>query len=212
MQYHIQGRNLEMLRVELENEADGIVSEVGKMILPGEGIAGKLAGTFRRRMSGESAFQCHFTGPGEIGFGAAIPGTITAVSLAPDQAIIVQRGGFLAAEPSVEIEIAAVRKLKVNLFGGENLILQRLRGPGLAFLHAAGDFVEFDLKADEEVNAEVGAMVYYDESVDYDLRRAGTWGTTLMGGEGIFLAHYAGPGRVTLQTMGHWRKAARAQK
>ena len=57
-----------------------------------------------------------------------------------------------------------------------------------------------------------GAMVYYDESVDYDLRRAGTWGTTLMGGEGIFLAHYTGPGRVTLQTMGHWRKAAQAQK
>ena len=222
MKYQIQGRNLEMLRVELESEADAIVSEVGKMIykspgvtwrmaLPGDGIAGKIAGSMRRRLSGETALQCRFAGPGEVGFAASVPGSVTAVSIEPGESIVVQRGGYLAAEPSVRIGIATARA-KVNLFGGENLILQRLEGPGLAFLHAAGDFVEFDLQPDEEVSAEIGAMVFYDSTVDYTVRRAGGLGTTLLGGEGIFLAHYTGPGRVTLQTMGLWRRAVQSQK
>ena len=59
--------------------------------------------------------------------------------------------------------------------------------------------VEFDLQNDEEVGAEIGSMVYYDATVDYTIRRAGGLSTTLLGGEGIFLAHYTGPGRVTLQ-------------
>ena len=188
-----------MLRIELESETDAIVSEVGKMIykspavtwrmaIPGEGIAGKIASSMRRRMSGETALQCRFTGPGDVGFGASVPGSITAVSIAPGESIVVQRGGYLAAEPTVRNGIATARA-KVNLFGGENLILQRLEGPGLAFLHAAGDFVEFDLQPDEEVSAEIGAMVYHDATVTYTVRRAGGLGTTLMGGEGIVLAH-----------------------
>ena len=217
MKYRIEGRNLEILRVKLESEEDAIVSEVGRMIykspgiawgmtMQGEGIGGKLAGSFRRRMAGEAALQCMFTGPGEVGFGGEIPGTISAVEVGQDAAIVAQRGAFIAAEPSIRIGVAAVTKLKVNIFGGENLILQRLIGPGIVFLHAAGDFVDFELGDDEGMSAEVGAMVYYDSSVDYDIRRSGGLGTTLLGGEGVFLAHYTGPGRVSLQTMAHWRK------
>ena len=106
----------------------------------------------------------------------------------------------------------ATARAKVNLFGGESLILQRLDGPRLAFLHGAGYCVEFDLQPDEEVSAEIGAMVFYDITVDYNILRAGGLGTTLMGGEGSVLAHYTGPGRVTLQTMGLWRRAVQAHK
>ena len=223
MKYFIEGRNLEVLRIELESEVDTLISEVGRMLykspgvnwgmtMQGEGFGGKVAASLRRRMAGEAALQCVFTGPGEVGFGGEMPGSIAAVEVGHDAAIVAQRGAFIAAEPTVTIGIAAIKKLKVNLFGGENLILQRLRGPGIVFLHAAGDFVNFDLGDDEGMSAEVGAMVYYDETVDYDIRRAGGLGTTLLGGEGVFLAHYTGPGRVSLQTMAHWWNPRKARK
>ena len=220
MNYDIQGRNLEMLRVELDGPDDTIIAQVGRMIyrspgvswrmtIPGEGLVGKLSGSVQRRMSGETAMQCRFSGPGEVGFGGTVPGTIAAVEVAPGEAIIAQRGGFLAAAPTVGIGIAASRA-RVSFFGGQNIVLQKLTGPGIVFLHAAGDFVEFDLGTDEEVSAELGSMVYYDATVDYTVRRAGGLGTALLGGEGIVLAHFVGPGRVTLQTMAHWRPAVRA--
>ena len=34
--------------------------------------------------------------------------------------------------------------------------------------------------------ASMASMVFYDSTVDYNVRRAGGLGTTLMGGEGIF--------------------------
>ena len=80
-------------------------------------------------------------------------------------------------------------------------MLQKLTGPGTVFLHAAGDCVEFDLRSEEEVSAELGSMIYHDSTVDYTVKRAGGIGTVFLGGEGIVLAHFVGPGRVALQTM-----------
>ena len=185
VKYLIEGRNLELLRVEFESEDDAVVAEVGKMVymnggvewsmaMPGRGISGKLAG--------ESILMTRFARPGEVGFAGDLPGTIRSVELDSSTALIVQRGGFLTATPSVELSIALVKRLRVNVLGGQNLVLQRLTGPGVAFIHASGDFVEFDLAEGERLRADTGSMV---------------------GGEGLFLSSFTGPGRVTLQTMGH---------
>ena len=64
MDYSISGRNCELLRVELES-TEAVIAEVGKMIytrgavewkvvLPGRGLAGKLAAGFERKLSGGS--------------------------------------------------------------------------------------------------------------------------------------------------------------
>ena len=143
-----------------------------------------------------------FEGPGEVGLAGDVPGTIRALELTPGEAIIVQQGGFLAAEPSVEFQIALVKRLKVSVLGRENLVLQRLSGQGVAFIHAAGDFVEFNLDSGERLEADTGSMVCFDASVDYDMRWSGTVGTSLLGGEGIFLSSFTGPGRVLLSDNG----------
>ena len=214
MKYLIEGRNLELLRVELESEEDAVVAEVGKMVymnggvewsmaMPGRGISGKLAGAFRRKLAGESILMTRFAGPGEVGFAGDLPGTIRSVELDSGAALIVQRGGFLTATPSVELSIALVKRLRVNVLGGQNLILQRLTGPGVAFIHASGDFVEFDLAEGERLRADTGSMVCFEDSVDYSVQWAGGPRTSFLGGEGLFLSSFTGPGRVTLQTMGH---------
>ena len=93
MNYRIEGRNLEMIRVELHDSHDTIIAQVGRMIykspsvswqmtVPVQGLVGKLTGSLKRRMSGETAIQCLFSGPGEVGFGGTVSGTIQAVEIA----------------------------------------------------------------------------------------------------------------------------------
>lgn len=73
----------------------------------------------------------------------------------------------------------------------------------MAFIHASGDFVEFDLAEGERLRADTGSMVCFEDSVDYSVQWAGGPRTSFLGGEGLFLSSFTGPGRVTLQTMGH---------
>ena len=60
MQYSIDGRNCELLRVEL-NDTEGVLAEVGTLIfmrgevtwnvvLPGRGVAGKIAAGIKRKI------------------------------------------------------------------------------------------------------------------------------------------------------------------
>ena len=78
MQYSIEGRNCELLRVAL-NDGEGVLAEVGKLIsmregvtwnvvLPGHGVAGKLAAGIKRKIGGASVVLTEYAGPGEVGF------------------------------------------------------------------------------------------------------------------------------------------------
>ena len=97
-----------MLRVELDHEEDAIIAEMGRMIykspqvrwhmtIPGKDFLGKLSGSMKRRMVGEIAIQCQFSGPGEVGFGGSAQCTIISVELVSGQSISAPRGAFLAA-------------------------------------------------------------------------------------------------------------------
>ena len=214
IQYEIQGDNLEIVRIHLE-PGDEILAEAGKMIykepqidwrttMHGEGIGGKLLGGLKRKLTGESLFFTHFSCRGvggEVGFAGDFPGRLRPIHLRPDRSVLVQRDGFVAAEATVQLEIALTRRLGAGFFGGEGFILQRLRGPGLAFIHAGGDFVEFSLGAGEMLQVDTGSLVCFDETVDYNISLAGGIATSLFGGEGLFLATLTGPGQVVLQTL-----------
>ena len=45
-------------------------------------------------------------------------------------------------------------------------------------------------------------MIYHDSTVDYTVKRAGGIGTVFLGGEGIVLAHFVGPGESRLANDG----------
>lgn len=105
------------------------------------------------------------------------------------------------AQTSVQFNIAFVKKLGAGFFGGEGFILEKLTGPGAVFIHAGGDFVEFQLAEGEVLHVDAGNIVAFDESVDYDIELVGGIKTALFGGEGLFLARMTGPGRVIVQSM-----------
>ena len=131
------------------------------------------------------------------------PGTIRAVELAAGEAVIVRRGGFRAASSSVTLAVALVKRLRAGLLAGHTLILQRVTRPGTLFVHAAGDFAGFTLGDGEVLRADTDSLVWFDASVSYSAAWAGGVKRAFLGGEGFFLSTFTGPGRVTLQTMGH---------
>jgi uncharacterized protein (TIGR00266 family) len=191
-----------------------IFAEAGKMVyktanvgwesrMTGESLGDKIWGAVKRKLMGESLFWTYFraSSDGEVGFAGSYPGRIQAFELAAGQVVMVQRDAFVCAQDSVQVDIALVKRIGAGLFGGEGFILEKLTGPGCAFIHAGGDFIEFPLKPGEVLQVDTGCIVAFDASVDYDIQLAGGIKTAIFGGEGFFLATLTGPGRVIIQSM-----------
>ena len=157
----------------------------------------------RRTISGESLFLTYFRAadPGEVGFAGSYPGRVQVFDLPAGRSILAQRDAFLFAQSSVQFGVALVKKLGAGFFGGEGFILEKFTGPGAVFIHAGGDFVEFDLAAGQVLQVDTGCIVAFDETVDYDIQLAGGIKTAIFGGEGLFLATLTGPGHVVIQSM-----------
>ena len=214
VRYDIEGHNLQIARVHLDPGQE-IYAEAGKMIyksanvdwqtrMTGQSIGEKILGAIKRKLMGESLFFTYFRAngaTGEVGFAGHYPGKIQVFDLAPGQTIMVQRDGFLFAQGTVTLDIALVRKLGAGLLGGEGFILQKLTGPGLVFVHAGGDHVEFTLAPGEVLQVQTGHLVAFEPTVNYDIQMVGGIRTAIFGGEGLFLTTLTGPGRVILQSM-----------
>src|SRR3984893_9480045 len=209
----IQGANLQVARLRLKPGQE-VYAEAGKMVyktanvqwdtrMTGATLGEKLLGALRRTVTGESLFVTFFRADtaGEVGFAGSYPGKIKIFDLKPGQSILAQRDAFLFAETAVQFNVALVKKIGAGFFGGEGFILEKFTGPGAVFIHAGGDFVEFDLAPGQVIQVDTGCIVAFDESVDYDIQFVGGIETALFGGEGLFLATMTGPGHVVIQSM-----------
>ena len=107
-----------------------------------------------------------------------------------------------------EVSIAFNQKLGAGFFGGEGFILQRLRGDGMAFVHAGGTIVEKQLTG-ETLRVDTGCIVGFTPGIDYSIERAGGLKSMFFGGEGLFLATLKGTGTVYLQSLPFSRLADR---
>ena len=95
-----------------------------------------------------------------------------------------------------------------RFFGGEGFILQRLRGDGMAFMHAGGTVIKRQL-SNEQLRVDTGCLVGFTPDVRYDIQRAGNLKSMFFGGEGMFLATLSGSGTVWLQSLPFSRLADR---
>jgi uncharacterized protein (TIGR00266 family) len=214
LDFTIQGDNLQIARVRLKPGQE-LYAEAGKMLyktpnvqwetrMSGQTLGDKILGAFKRKLMGESLFMTYFHSVatvGEIGFAGHYPGKLQQIDLPAGKSVLVQRDAFVFAQNSVQLNIAFVKKLGTGFLGGEGFILEKLTGPGMVFIHAGGDFVEFNLKPAEILQVETGCIVGFEESVDYDIQFVGAIKTALFGGEGLFMATLTGPGRVIVQSL-----------
>jgi len=229
--YKIYGDDMQVVSIELDpNET--VIAEAGSMnwmdcdirfeakmgdgSRPSSGFFGKLVEVGKRTLTGESLFLTHFTNVGhgkrEVSFAAPYPGKIVPVDLATmNQELICQKDAFLCASKGTEVSIELNRRLGAGFFGGEGFILQRLRGDGMAFLHAGGTVVERELN-NETLLIDTGCIVAFTRGLNYSIERAGNLKSMVFGGEGLFLATMQGVGKVYLQTLPFSRLADRILK
>ncbi|MBM3735633.1 MAG: TIGR00266 family protein [Acidobacteria bacterium] len=213
LDYEIHGDNLQVVRIRLKPGQE-LIAEAGKMLyktpnvqwetkMQGGSIGQKLWGAVKRKLMGESLFMTHFRAntPGQVGFAGDYPGRIQHFDLKAGQSWLVQRDSFVVAQESVQLNIALVKKLGSGFFGGEGFILEKLTGPGMVFIHAGGDHLEFQLGPGETLQVDTGCIVGFEESVNYDIQFVGGIKTAIFGGEGLFLATLTGPGKVIVQSM-----------
>lgn len=209
VQYRIDGTTLPVLTITL-NPGERIYSSAGGMSWmsqavemetnAGDGI-GKM---FKRALSGESLFIVDFyvnSDSGEIAFASEFPGKIVDINLAAGRQIVVQKDAFMCAEKSVDVDIHLHEKLGAGFFGGEGFIMQKLTGPGMAFVNFDGEIVEKTLADGEMLRVDSGHVAMFEPTVDMDIQMLKGFSNILLGGEGLFLATLRGPGKVWLQTM-----------
>lgn len=209
MKYKISGDNLQLVTIQIE-PGEKIYAEAGSMVYISENInmEAKMRGGFLkgigRKFAGETMFLTEFSsvgGTGLVSFGGNVPGTIKPVELTSSKEFIAQKDAFLCAENSVDMSIVFQKRLGAAFFGGEGFILEKLSGCGIAFVHACGDFVEFDLKPGQVLKVDTGSVVGWDNTVSYDIERVKGIKTMFFGGEGLFLTTLRGPGHVMLQSL-----------
>ena len=217
MQYEIRGTVMQTVDIRLQagetvyTESGGMAWMTGNIRME-TGMKGGLLGALGRSLAGESMFMVDYTceaGEGQITFASGFPGKIVPFNLGPGESIICQKDAFLCAEKSVTLEMHFRRKLGAGLFGGEGFILEKITGPGVAFLELDGEITDYQLGPEHQLKVDTGHLAAYEPTVSFDIVMVKGVKNILFGGEGLFLADIKGPGKVWLQSMPIANLAAR---
>jgi uncharacterized protein (TIGR00266 family) len=226
LDYEIIGHDIQMVEVELApNET--VIAEAGAMTYleqditfeakmgdgSAQGLMGSLLGMGKRILTGESVFLTHFSNEGsqkrKVAFSAPYPGSIIPLNLAElGEEVTCQKDAFLAAALGTQVDIAFQKRLGSGFFGGEGFILQRLRGDGMAFIHAGGTVIHKQLN-NETLRLDTGCLVGFSGDIDYNIQLSGGLKSMFFGGEGMVLATLKGTGSVWIQSMPFSRLAER---
>ena len=212
--YKIYGEELQCVEIELDPQ-EAVIAEPGSFMMMNDGIQmetlfgdgsnsgfmNKLFTAGKRMLTGESLFMTVFTNTSsqkrQVSFAAPYTGKNITLNLSEfGEKIICQKDSFLCAAKGVSIGIEFQRKLGTGLFGGEGIIMQKLEGDGMCFVHSGGYVMEKELMPGEILKIDTGCIVAFTQSVSYDIQFVGGIKNTLFGGEGLFFAELRRTGKV----------------
>lgn len=218
MNHVIKGTVMPVLEVELE-PGEKLVSETGELgWMTGNmgmrtavgGLAGNetgargMFGAVKRALAGGTLFMTEYSPTGQAGlvaFPAKLPGTIMERRLASGEELFLHRHGFLCGTESVRLEMAVQRRLGVGFLGGMGFVLQKVSGPGTAFIELSGEMTTYELDPGEVLLVHPGLIGMFESSVSYELTTVPGLRNKFFGGDGLFLVSLQGPGRVWLQSL-----------
>jgi uncharacterized protein (TIGR00266 family) len=226
--YRVRGHDLQFVEVLLEPQASLMAENKSMMYVDPKvaistvlgdgaparlGVVGRFWNALKRSFTGESMFSNLYknegSSPRRVAIAAPGPGSIVALDLAEHGgSVVCQRGAFLCGDLGTRVQIAFQKRLRTGFLGGEGFVMQKLSGPGRAFIHACGALKVTDLGPQDSLRVDAGCLVALAPTVRYDIAYTGSLKTSLFGGEGLFYATVQGPGRVWLQSMPMHRLSA----
>jgi uncharacterized protein (TIGR00266 family) len=213
VRHSILGTTMPVLEIQLDAE-EAIVAEPGEFSWMSVNIAlstttqtAGARGLFSilgRALAGGGLFMTEYRatgGEGLVAFTAKVPGSIHEVQLAAGQSYYIHKHGFLCATEGVQLAIGFQQRLGAGLFGGNGFIMQRVTGPGTAFVELGGESVFYELAAGQSLMVHPGHVGMFEESVNFEVQFIRGIRNALFGGDGLFMVCLTGPGRVWLQSM-----------
>ena len=209
MDYKIHGDVMQSLDVHLK-QGEAMYTESGGMAWMRWNIEmytntkGAVMAGLVRALSGGSLLMTTYTcqsPDGLITFTPEAPGKVLDVQLAAGQSLICQKDAFMCAQDSVKLEMHFRKKLGAGFFGGEGFILQKITGPGFAFIEIPGEVRQYQLPAGATMQVDPGHIAMFEPTVDYDISRVKGLKNIFFSGEGLFLATLKGPGKVWMQSL-----------
>src|SRR5215471_3339331 len=213
MRNQIVGTTMPVLEFVLDPN-DSIISEAGQLSWMGSSIqmtthtqfggGGGVLGALKRVVGGGTLFMTEYRAvgrPGQLAFATKLPGHIVPVEVAPGREYMIHRHGFLCSTPLVQIGVGFQQSLGAGVFGGSGLVLQHLGGQGTAWIELSGELMVKDLSAGETLRVHPGHVGAFQAGVNFQITAVPGIKNMIFGGDGIFLASLAGPGRIWLQTL-----------
>ncbi len=192
-------------RVTLDR-GDAVRAEAGAMVSMSQGLEIKTqatGGVFkslkRSVLGGESFFMNTFHADqdgSELLLAPSLPGDMMVMPLENSE-LIVQSGSYLASDIKIDVETSWGGAK--SFFGGEGLFMLRCSGTGHLIVCSYGAIHRIDVPAGQTYTIDSGHLVAFDAHMPYHPRKAGSWKSTVFGGEG-FVVDFQGPGTVFMQT------------
>lgn len=182
-----------------------IKAEPGAMVSFSDGVQvetkaeGGFLGGLKRMVGGESFFQNTYQAPaqgGEITLAPSLPGDMIVLEI-EGEGLMLQSGAYIASESGVSFDTSWGGSK--GFFGSGSLLLLRVSGRGTLLAGCYGALEERILKPGERYTVDTGHIVAFDPSIGFQVRRVGSWKSTLLGGEGL-VCELTGPGRVLMQS------------
>ncbi len=184
---------------QIRAEAGAMVSMEASMKVETGTTGGIFKSLKRSVLGGESLFMNTFTADSdgsELTLAPALPGAIEILQLGNDE-VFVQSGSFLASEMDVTVDTKWGGSR--SFFGGEGLFLLKCSGSGALIVSSYGAIHKVSLQPGRTYTIDTGHIVAFDGSLAYEVRKVGSWKSTILGGEGL-VVDFSGTGDVYLQT------------
>ncbi len=126
-----------IMAVDLAANGGSIICQKSAFLAGTPGV--RVGVAFKKRLrvgffGGEGFIMQKLTGDGLAFIHAS--GALTAIQLAPGEALKVDTGCLAALQTTATYDIRYVGKLKTSFFGGEGLFLAYLKGPGTVWLQS----------------------------------------------------------------------------
>ncbi|GIL55716.1 hypothetical protein Vafri_11255 [Volvox africanus] len=191
---------------------EGVKSQGGVMVTMSDNVDldTRLEGGFGSSLlrcccAGGSMFFSHFSltpgsGPrGDVLLAPPVPGEIIMLHLDGGMGWVVQPGGFLACDESVDMGVKMLG-LAQGCCGGEGFFVMEATGRGRLLACSYGSITRYDLAPGERRKIDNGYCVAWTAGMQWDIGKASkSLVKSFVSGEGL-VNRFMGPGTVFVQT------------
>lgn len=181
----------------------GAMAAMDTNIIMKSKMRGGILKSVGRMLGGESLFLSEFTAqnkPGELLISPGVPGDVCHYQIEPGRSIFLQSSGFVACDPSIELD-TKFQGFK-GFFSGESLFLIKASGNGDIWFSSYGAIVEIPVNGSYLVDT--GYVVAFEDTLNYKVELLGGLSrkglkTAIFGGDGL-VCRFSGQGRLWIQT------------